>query len=463
METIKRAGICALLTGTMLTAMLSGCGEKKADGTAAALTIGGETVNIGTADFYLRYQQAESTAMLISYGMMQEGGTFWDGEYAAATSSTEAQTYGENMKESVRDSIVEAVLLRQHFGDYDLEFPADLESAAADAAAAVMEANADALAELGTTQADVEEVLHLMTYRPLMFDAVTADVDTEVADEEAAQTTITYARASLKTTDSETNAQVDVDEEQKGVLHTELTTLLEKVKEADDPETDISVLAKEIDNENIFVSSRSYGSDDTTLPDEVKEAAAALEDGQMCEEVIDTGDYYYIVRLDHLFDEEKTAQQKEIIVAQRQQDAFTAKLDEWKAAADVTEEEAWKKLEITDAHAYTLKLPEAAEESTSVSAESTDAVSASSAEESTSASSVSGNSAASSAAEESTSVSAAGTDAASASSAAEETTSVSAESTDAASASSAAEETTSVSAAGTDASSASSAAAESNS
>ena len=47
METIKRAGICALLTGTMLTAMLSGCGEKKADGTAAALTIGGETVNIG--------------------------------------------------------------------------------------------------------------------------------------------------------------------------------------------------------------------------------------------------------------------------------------------------------------------------------------------------------------------------------------------------------------------------------
>ena len=457
METIRRAGICALLTGTMLTAMLSGCGDKKADGTAAALTIGDETINIGTADFYLRYQQAESTAMLMSYGMMQEGGSFWDNEYAAATSSEEAQTYGDNMKESVRDSIVEAVLLRQHFDDYDVEFPADLESAAADAAAAVMEANADALAEIGTTQADVEEVLRLLTYRPLMFEAVTADTDKEVSDEEAAQTTISYARASLKTTDPETNAQVDMDEEQKGVLHTELTTLLEQLKEGNDPEADISAMAEEIDSENIMASSRTYGSDDTTLPDAVKEAAAALEDGQVCDEVIDTGDYYYIVRLDHLFDEEKTEQQKKIIIAQRQQDDFNAKIEEWKEAAGVKEEEAWKKLEITDTHAYTMKMPEMTEtassaaESTST-AESTSAVSASEADES----SVSASSAAESTS--AASASEAGESSVSASSAEESTSAVSAsEAGQSSAASSSAEDSTSVSAESESAASASSA------
>ncbi len=441
METIRRAGICALLTGTMLAAALSGCGEKKVDGTAPALTIGDETVSIGMADFYLRYQQAQNTAMMISYGLLQEGGSFWDGQYAAATSSTEAMTYGENLKEAARDSIAEAVVLRQHFGDYDLEFPADLETASAEAAAAVMEANADALAEIGTTQADVEEALKLMAYRPLMFDAVTADTDREVTDEEAAQTTITFARASLKTTDPESGAQTDVTDEQKGVLHTELTTLLESMKEENDPEADMSVKAAEIDNENITVLTRSYGSDDTTLPDEVKEAAAALEDGQMSDEVIEAADYYYIVRLDHLLDREKTDQQKETIIAQRLRDDFTAKLDEWKEAAGVTEEEAWKKLEVTDAHTYTLKIPEV-EETASSAAESTSAVSESA--ESTSAVSESAESTSASSAAESTSAASESAQSVSASSAAESTSAVS-ESAESASASSAAESTSAAS------------------
>ena len=413
MNAIKKAGVCGLLTGAMVSALLSGCGQqKKADRTAEAITVNNETVNMGAAEFYLRYQQAETTTMLVNYGMLQEGASFWDSQYAAATSSAEAMTYGDNMKDSVKDSIVEAVVLRQHFGDYDLTFPEDLEKKASEAAAQTMAANADALAEIGTTEEDVKEVLELMAYRPLMFDAVTADTDTEVSDEEAAQTTITYARASLKTTDSETNEQVDIDDEQKGVLHTELETFLEQLKEKDDPEADMNAMAGEIDGDNIFAFTRSYGSDDTSVPDEVKAAVEKLEDGQVSDEVIDTGDYYYIVRLDKKFDEEKTEQQKETIVAQRLQDAFTEQLESWKESSEITEGKAWTELEVTDVHAYVQTVPEA--ESTSVSAaeESTsEPAAAESVSESAAAESVSGSAAAEStsesAAAESTSESAA--------------------------------------------------------
>lgn len=422
MKTVRRAGVSALLAGTMLAALLSGCGEKKADGTAAALTINGETVNMGSAEFYLRLQQAESTTMMINYGLIQEGAAFWDGQYTAATSSQEAETYGSNMKESARDSIVEAVVLRQHFGDYDLTFPEDLDASAAETAAAVMAENADAMAEIGATEEDVAEVLRLMAYRNLMFDSVTADTDTEVSDEEAAQTTITYARASVKTTDSETNEQVDKSDEEKGVLHTELATLLEQAVEADDPEADLTAMAKEIDETNITVSSRSFGSDDTTLPDEVKDVLADLEDGQFFDEVIETEDYYYIVRLDKMFDEEKTEQQKETIAAQRLQDAFAAQLDTWTGEAEVTESDAWKALTVTDAHTWVQATPEA---ESSSAAETTDSTAVSSAADSTAASSAADSTAASSAAE-STSSSAA--DSAAASSAAESASSSAADS-----------------------------------
>ena len=57
MNYLKTAAVSGILTVSMAASMLAGCG-KHVNGTAAALIVHGEVVNVGTANFILRYQQA---------------------------------------------------------------------------------------------------------------------------------------------------------------------------------------------------------------------------------------------------------------------------------------------------------------------------------------------------------------------------------------------------------------------
>ena len=64
-----------LLTATMTVSLLSGCG--KTDGTKEALKVNDEIVNLGTANFMLRYEQASAFHMMSSYGLFS-GNALWD-------------------------------------------------------------------------------------------------------------------------------------------------------------------------------------------------------------------------------------------------------------------------------------------------------------------------------------------------------------------------------------------------
>ena len=72
----------------------------------------------------------------------------------------------------------------------------------------MLTSNTDALAKIGATKDDVAEVLELYTYQAKMDEPMKADTDREVSDEEAAQTTITYTRIPLTTTDDSGNETV---------------------------------------------------------------------------------------------------------------------------------------------------------------------------------------------------------------------------------------------------------------
>ena len=58
MKKAKAFAVCGILSLTLAAAGLAGCGGS-VDGTATALVINGEEVNTGTANFILRYEQAE--------------------------------------------------------------------------------------------------------------------------------------------------------------------------------------------------------------------------------------------------------------------------------------------------------------------------------------------------------------------------------------------------------------------
>ncbi len=407
MRNWKHIAIC----GVLAAGLLAGCGkgEAKADGSQPAIIVNGEELSLGTAELNLRYQQAETTATMQMYGMVGADGSLWD-QAGGEDEDGNAQTYGGMIKNSIQNAIVQQVLMRQHAADYGVEIPADIQEKLDAAAKETYEANAEVLAEIDVTEENVREMLELNSWQALLFPEMTADVDLEVSDEEAAQSTISYAR--LKISDEEAAAEDTAEEgaeeaaaedtaeegaeeaaaedtaeegaEEAAAEDTAEEAAEEDAAEGSEEETpanadnrklmedflsalqaeedpasaDFQTIAESISDE-IFTYQYSFGSDNTYLAAEVIGAAAGLSDGEVGDSVIKTADgYYYVIRMDAVFDKEATDQQKETIRATRKQDAFNALLQEWTDAAEVTTTEAWDQVQMTDADTWTVKTAE---------------------------------------------------------------------------------------------------------
>src|SRR5699024_4916108 len=96
--------------------------------------------------------------------------------------------------------------------------------------------------------------------------------------------------------------------------------------------------------------------------DKLKEAAKTLQDGQVYGEVVEGENAYFVVRMDSVLDREATDQEKETIVNERQQDAYSDLLDQWKDEAGITvNDKEWEKVTLTDTEQFTIKQPETEE------------------------------------------------------------------------------------------------------
>ncbi len=342
MKAAKTAAICGIASLALAAAGLAGCGDK-VDGTAAALVINDEEVNLGTANFYLRHQQAETANMMQSYGLTSSD-LMWD------QAISDSQSYGDSLKENCQDSLVNMVVLRQHAEEYGVSLTEEETQKIDETAQAVMDANPDAMERIGASKEDVAQVLELYTYQQKMREPMVADTDREVSDEEAAQTTVTYARISLEGEDG-----AELTEDEKAELKADAEEVLAQIQASADPSTaDFSTIADGV-NEDFMASSLSYGSDDTILEDTVKEAVSSLTDGQVYGSVIETEEYYYIVRLDQVFDAEATETEKESIISQRESENYDAKLQEWVDASAVDTKSGWDNLRVTDKDLYVVK------------------------------------------------------------------------------------------------------------
>jgi foldase protein PrsA len=480
MKTLKNIAVSAALAVAMAGSMLAGCGT---DGKATAIVVNGEELNVGTANFILRYQQAQTYSMAVSYGFVSSGQSLWDTEINSDSESTSSEsvstsssssssesvsgssaasssesvsgssaasssesvsesssssasseetssssseesysTYGEEFKDATVLPLIENMMVtEQHLSDYDVSLSDDQKNKIQEIAASTYKNNKSTLKKMGTTQEDVEHAIELMSYEYLIRPKLNEEVDQNVSDEEAAQTSFTYARFSETQTDSTTGTTSEIDEATKAQYQSEAESIISKIKESGDvANCDISSIAEEVDSENAASLTGSYGKDDTTYPDEVKNALNSLSDGQLYDGVIDAGGYLWVVRLDKKFDEEQTQTEKESIISQRESDHYDEVMQEWVDEADITVEEGWDKLEVTDQEQYNA-LAASSTSSSSTSSSASESTSSSSATSSSVTESTSSSSATSSSASESTSSSSA-----SGSSAADSTSSTSA-------------------------------------
>lgn len=395
--------ICGVLTAAMAATGLTACGDSTVvDGTQTALVINDEEINLGKANFMLRYQQATMASYYETMSSMlgQEYSLSFDA--LSDESDEDSPTVGENLKEDALTSIEQAFLMRQHASEYDVALTDEEVQGAKDAAAAFVEDNdAETLTKLGVTQEDIEDVMQVYAIQSKMYDPMIADVDTEVSDEEAQQSSISYVQVSTEGTQTDENGEtVELTDEEKAEKKEIAQTFLDRLNASEDPATaDFSDLRTEINDElnaqrraeeaaadtaedgtdaaedstdeiYLTASETTFGADDEDLDEALKEAAQTLSDGQVYAEVIEGENAYYVVRMNSVLDREATDSQKKTIVQERQAEAYSNQLDTWVEESDISVKRAWNKLEVTDYDLYTMTV-DTSEESTDSTTEST--------------------------------------------------------------------------------------------
>ena len=347
MNRIKATLVGSALALVLGVGGLAGC--TNVNGTETAFTVNGEALSVGTANFWLRYQQAQTYAMMASYGFGLD--TMWESPYTGASSDN--RSYGEALKDNLTEDLEKYMLLRQHATEYEVTIPEDIQSSIDSSAKATMESNAEAFKKMGVTEANVKELFELFSYYRLMYDPMVEDTDREVSDEEAAQTTITYARIARTKTDDNGNS-VEPTAEDDAAWRADLQSVLDAAKESEDVATvDLSAIIEEQES-SAFAMTYSYGSDDASMPDEVKDAVAELADGELHDGIIETDDFFYIVRLDAAFDQEATDEEKESIISTRESENFNEKLQSWLDDAEISVTQAWEDIKLVDSEVYNL-------------------------------------------------------------------------------------------------------------
>ena len=196
MKSVFRKAAALGLIFCMSCMMLAGCGNNGAiDGSKTLMTVNGEDLRLGAASFFAKYEQAQTYMIYNMYFGMT---SIFD------TAEEDGHTAGEEMKESVLTDLEKMMVIKQHAEEYGVSVTDEQAAQIQEAAKAYIEGNDKAaLAKVGASEEDVVTLLELQTIRSSMMDPIVKDVDTEVTDEEAQQTSVTYVRVNVEeTTDS---------------------------------------------------------------------------------------------------------------------------------------------------------------------------------------------------------------------------------------------------------------------
>lgn len=316
----------AVLAGVMAASMLTGCGLDKNETVA---TFDETEIPLGVANFAARLRQAGYDDFYVAYF----GEEVWSSDmYGDGT------TMQDNVKEGVMQTLFDMYTLEAHMVEYDVELSDADKAAIADTAAAFLAANDDkALKALGADEETVEQYLTLATIQSRMHDAIAAEADTDISDEEANTGTYSYARIS-KTTYADANGNsAEYTEE-------ELTELASTVGMFD-TEAKAGTLEDAAEKYGYSVLTGTFTADNDTLDEAVLTALKGMKDGEVSD-VIDTESAYYVLRLDAKTDAEETEKTRQSLIDQRRSDHYSEVLAGWEAEHTWTvKEKVWAKVE----------------------------------------------------------------------------------------------------------------------
>ena len=347
MKKIVKNTTVAALAGVMAIGMLSGCGTKKIDGEKTVATVDGTDIPMGVYSLYARQSQAQTVALYKSF--MGSVSSIW-GQIVDSESN---KTYGDQAAEDFLTQVELMYIMKEKAADYGVEVTSDDETAIADAAAQFMQDNDEAtIKELAVTEDQVKTLLELETYRQRIYDPIRNEADVNITDEEAQQSSFSYVSISI--------SGDDLSDDDIATRKEQAQEILDKMLE--DPTADMGETAKSVDDSYSGLTGAIFANDSddedisNSYDDAVVEALRTLKDGEVYGELVETDTNVYVLRMDQVNDEDKTASKKESLENTKRSNYYSETTQKWLDDAEITvNDKVAATLTITDDQSFTIK------------------------------------------------------------------------------------------------------------
>jgi len=295
------AGSAALLAAISLIGCTAKIAVEDYAKTVVA-TFGDENIYLSEPIFFLRSNQM--------YMEMLYSGSFSDMSVFWSYQGTNGKTYGNSLKEDAMAAVLQTRILKQNAGSYGVELTeADntkINEAATEYFATI---NESLIAATGVTEDILIDIYTNNAIANKVWEAIVADVDTYVSDEEARQVSISYI-------------QVDTDTDDPDWAKTTAEAMLARAEAGEDLDT----IAGDYD---MAANPMTLGANETI---ELNTTAMSLKSGEFAMVTNGENGYYVIYCVSEL-DETATNTRKDAIISERKAEIFNTVYESLKASA----------------------------------------------------------------------------------------------------------------------------------
>lgn len=324
-KTLAALGLCICMA-----VGVTACGKAALDGKQTVATVGEKTMALGEVNFLLRYQQSQSEAM---YESMIGEGIYDKDLYGNGT------TFGQMMKDTLMSGMQDYYILEAKAADYGVALTDEEKEKITAAAEAFLKANEDyTKKQMTADQETVERVLTLMTYGSKMEDAIVAEANVTVTDEEASQRGFSYVKVDKAVKDEESGESTPLSEE----AIAENKALLDDFIAITNGGSEFKTVA---DMKALTVTDGSYSADNTgSYPEEVITALDGLAEGEMSE-IVETEDALYVLELTAEVDAVATEARKNALKNEREAAYYNELMETWREEYPLeVKEDVWKQV-----------------------------------------------------------------------------------------------------------------------
>ena len=316
--------VAILLALVMVIGVMSGCGnsggkgEKTSNGNKVLFSYDGTDVTLKKAWIYGKMTAAQYESYYTSYF----GENFWTMDMGTDDEGN-ATTFEDYVKEQVVTQIKQVIVLNNKAEEVECSLTDEDKEQCEEYAKAFAEDESGKaiLAECGATEEDMQEIYEENALASKVQEYMIKDTDTNVSDDEARKTTISRVVFATTKTDDDGNT-VDMTDDEKAQVLATAQAAQEELKAG----KSIADIAEAQEYTNI---DETFAAGESEEGEAFEKMLAGMKDGDITQEVQECDNGYVIAQLTAYTDADATAENKETIIAEKQQEKFKEVYDEW--------------------------------------------------------------------------------------------------------------------------------------